>query len=89
MACIGLAVRSNGMHWFARENKWHVLDHNEGLRIIKATFENIIIYKPEAIFCLGIFCLALCSPPSDGFPVGLQKKKKLLRSACILIIDLR
>lgn len=40
MACIGLAVRSNGMHWFGRENKWHVLDHNEGLRIIKATFEN-------------------------------------------------
>ena len=39
MACIGLAVTSNGMHWFGRENKWHVSDHNEGLRIIKETFQ--------------------------------------------------
>ena len=26
MACIGLTVRLNGMHWIGREVKWHALD---------------------------------------------------------------
>lgn len=40
MARISLVLRSNGMHWIGCENKWNALDHNEGLRIVKATFEN-------------------------------------------------
>ena len=28
------------MHWIGCEDKWNASDHNESLRIIKATFEN-------------------------------------------------
>ena len=79
MACSRLAVRSNGMHWFGRENKWHVLDHNEGLRIIKATFENDNHIQTRSYLLPWYFLPSVMFPTILWFPCGFTEEKETVK----------
>jgi len=89
MACIGLVVRSNGMHWIGWrsngmqqigcENKWHVLDHNEGLRIIKATFENDNHIQTRSYVLPWYFLPSAMFPNIRWFPCGFTEEKETVK----------
>ena len=79
MARIGLAVTSNGMHWFGRENKWHVSDHNEGLRIIKETFQNDNHIQTRSYLLPWYFLPSAMFLSIRWFPCGFTEEKETVK----------